>query len=77
MNEVIIVTEITAKCADGSTFYDVTMKLVDDVVCFESTDEQYLFGDRKVVRIESGKSQVDPLTFSLFNSMYRNQEEQL
>lgn len=74
MSETVIAIGLTATCSDGSVHQDVVMKVVDDVVIFNSQDGEHLCGKCCVKQLDHATIVVPPPSFSAAMFKYRQQE---
>lgn len=76
MNEVIIASDITANCANGSVHLNVVMKAVDGVIVYETADGTHLCGDCCVKTMDKATVYVGAAIFGAAVMQYRKQEVQ-
>lgn len=59
MTEVILGTQLGVTCKDGTTRADVTFKIMDGIVVYETPTGELLKGDTEVLTIQSGRISAD------------------
>lgn len=71
MTEVILGSKLGVTCKDGTTRADVTFKIIDGVVVYETPTGELLKGNTEVLTIQSGDLLADMMLLSYAIEAYR------